>query len=69
MDYDQFEKKMEIIAKKMDRISRLTSNMALAGSANSSNPAFVNLMQKQEKLIKITEEMIESVTHQQENNQ
>lgn len=68
MNYGEYKAKMEVINKRMQEISTLTEKMAFANCANPSNPAFVELMEKQDNLIKAADRLITEMLSQREND-
>lgn len=61
MSFEEFNFKMALLHRRSQEIARMAMNMALVGSANSSNPYFVSLMKQQQKLIHESDRLLELV--------
>jgi hypothetical protein len=64
MDFEEYSARMTLISQRMEQISQLTAQMAIAGSADPSNPAFVSLMHNQDNLIKAADKLISAMQDQ-----
>ncbi|EOW9192562.1 hypothetical protein ACOA8B_003495 [Vibrio cholerae] len=62
MGFEEYTALITQINKQLEQIASLTANQALAGCANESNPDFVALMTRHQKLIqesdRLSKEMI-----------
>lgn len=58
MDYEEFLVRCYQIGEKLDRIAELSGDVAVRRTAISSNPAFMQLMQEQHRLILVADELL-----------
>lgn len=59
MTFDEYSQEITNIHNQLERIAERTKNQAFAGTANSSNPEFVALMQRHAQLTKLSSELTE----------
>lgn len=64
MTFDEYNQKITQIHTELQNIADKTANQALAGCADSSNPAFIELMQKHEQLTKLSSVLTERMISQ-----
>ena len=58
MTLDEFVLRNKSIGERLDLIANRTANMAWLGIANSSNPAFVELMKAQQHLLDAADRLL-----------
>ena len=59
MTFDDYNNAITQIHNQLQNIADKTANQALTGCANSSNPTFVELMQRHAQLTKLSSELTE----------
>jgi hypothetical protein len=59
MTFEEYSKEIARINDELQVIADRTAKQALVGSADSSNPMFVSIMQRQATLIKLSSELTE----------
>jgi hypothetical protein len=59
MTFDEYNEKIAQIADELQAIADRTAQQALVGSANSSNPMFVQIMQRHAQLVKLSADLTE----------
>ena len=64
-EYNEYIKQVNI---HLQKIAERTSNQAFLGTANSSNPMFVELMQRQVYLTKLSSEITERMVAMMSSN-
>lgn len=64
MDFDEYNAAITRINDDLQKIANRTANQAIVGSANSTNPMFVELMQRHAQLIKLSSELTERMISQ-----
>lgn len=59
MTFDEYNEEIAQIADELQAIGDRTAQQALVGSANSSNPMFVQIMQHHAQLVKLSADLTE----------
>jgi hypothetical protein len=60
MTQEEFVAKNKLIADRLDEIAARTARMALTGTADTSNPAFRELMVAQDQLLKAADKLLDT---------
>lgn len=64
MTFDEYNSAITQIHIQLQNLANRTANQALTGCANSSNPSFVELMQRHAQLTKLSSELTERMISQ-----
>lgn len=64
MDFDEYNAAITRIHNELKQIASRTANQAIVGSANSTNPMFVELMQRHAQITKLSSELTERMISQ-----
>lgn len=59
MTYEEYDQKISRITAELQQIADTTATQALVGSANYSNPVFVQIMQRHAQLVKLSGDLTE----------
>ena len=64
MNIDDYNRRIKLIQEELEKISKITSNLAMQGKAEPTNPDFIMLMQKHVELTKLSSELTSWVMEQ-----